>query len=486
MFNYKELTKHLSESVAAILTSTGSYTSSQSPLKMYHDETARKAMNYEGVLRNPVILIHGFLGSSLVDIDSGINLWGDFDIKETINIAPAKMHKLAHPMQLNKPLTELPRTVSAERLLENINIQVMGLPLKLPAYKDMVDILIRGGFQPSHHPMGKNKNFNSLFLFPYDWRCDLQQSVRKLNDYIRKKRKYIQKQYLELYGLKDYDVQFDIVAHSMGGLISRYLLRYGDQDLPEDGSMPELNWDGAKVIDRLIMVGTPNAGYLDTMLELLYGSPLQPYPPAVLGTLPSYYQMLPAPETKSFNFKGDPSDQNIDIFNPELWKRMKWGLANPANDEIFKLIIPDIKTKEKRAETALDHLSKCLARAKQFIQAMSIHADAPDDVSMHIVCGNGIKTTKRAEIDKQTGKVEVAEFATGDGKVLTSSALWDERASGKRDSHFMTSPIDWTSIMLLRTAHMGITKAQGFEDNLLFLLTMKESIKQQKFLKQEL
>ncbi len=38
---------------------------------------------------------------------------------------------------------------------------------------------------------------------------------------ILKQRKYLQKEYEKLYGIKDYDVQFDIVAHSMGGLLSR-------------------------------------------------------------------------------------------------------------------------------------------------------------------------------------------------------------------------------------------------------------------------
>ncbi len=105
-------------------------------------------------------------------------------------------------------------------------------------------------------------------------------------------------------------MQFDVVAHSMGGLISRYYLRYGNQDLPSDGSIPKLTWAGADVIDRLIMVGTPNAGYLDTIVELLYGSPLQPYPTAVLGTLPAYYQMLPAPETNSITSKGNIEQKN--------------------------------------------------------------------------------------------------------------------------------------------------------------------------------
>jgi hypothetical protein len=267
----------------------------------------------------------------------------------------------------------------------------------------------------------------------------------------------------------------------MGGLISRYFLRFGSQDLPEDGSMPNLNWAGAKVIDRMILLGTPNAGYLDALLELLYGSPIQPYPPTVLGTLPSYYQMLPAPETQSIIYKGNA--QAVDIFNPELWIKMNWGLADTNKDEILQHIITGVKSKKRRRKIALDHLEKCLYRAKNFIKAMSISAQAPKDILMHVVCGTSIKTTRCAEVNSKNGEVEVTQYGTGDGKVLMSSVLWDERATQKQDSHFMTSPIKWSNIMLLRAAHMGITKAPGFEDNLLFLLTMKKSLKQETLLK---
>ena len=89
-------------------------------------------------------------------------------------------------------------------------------------------------------------------------------------------------------------------------------------------------------------------------------------------------------------------------------------------------------------------------------------------------------------MDPDTGNVEVTQYAPGDGKVLTSSALWDERDADKPGSHFFSSPVNWSSIMLLRAVHMGITKAPGFEDNLLFLLTMKESMKQKQLLRKQL
>lgn len=475
--DYKELTKTLTKTVAAIVSSTGSYTSREIPSHTYYGEIAKEALEYEGIMHNPVILLHGFFGSTLVDTKTELNLWGDFDIKETVGTSPEKMNKLAYPMELGKPLPKVKHTVQAENLLEEVNIQFMGMPLKMPVYKDMVEILVKGGFQPEHYRMQSNKSYNTLFNFAYDWRCDLQENAKKLHAFIHEKKKYMQEQYKKHYGLKNYDVHFDIIAHSMGGLIARYFLRYGDQKLPQGDLLPNLNWEGAEHIDRLIMVGTPNAGYLDAFLELLYRSPIQPYPPTVLGSFPSYYQMLPAPETQSIIDK--KTREPIDIFDSEIWIKMKWGLAKPENDEVLQHILPELKTPAARREVALDHLTKCLHRAKHFIHAMRASTETPQEVDLHLVCGNGIKTTRRAEVDPETGEVEVCEYASGDGKVLTSSALWDKRAEGEADGHFMTSPINWSNIMLLRAAHMGITKAQGFEDNLLFLLTMKESQKQQ-------
>ena len=53
--------------------------------------------------------------------------------------------------------------------------------------------------------------------------------------------------------VKNYDVKFDIIAHSMGGVLARYYLQYGSSDLPLDGSLPEVTWEGSKYIDKMIM-----------------------------------------------------------------------------------------------------------------------------------------------------------------------------------------------------------------------------------------
>ncbi len=473
--NYKEATQHLSKSVAAILSSTGSYTSKEHrTTAIFEDDVSRKSREYEGILRNPVIILHGFFGAKLVDSTSGINLWGDFGLRDAFTPTPEKMSKLAFSMSPETPLSKINDDIVAAGLLEEINIHFMGLPLKFPAYKDMVDIMEKIGFQAENRPLRANRKFDSLFLFDYDWRQDLATTAARLKSFIATKKSYLQQKYEELYGVKNYNVQFDLIAHSMGGLVARYFLQYGDQDLPDKiGDLPTLDWRGVKDIDKVIMVGTPNAGYLDTFIELLSGSPQQPYPTAVLGTLPSYYQMLPTPASNAVVYStAVNNERQVDIFDPEVWQRMRWGLMGDDIDDILTVLLPEVDTAEKRQTIAREHLGKCLARARQFNSAMSIIAEPPAEISFHLVAGNGIKTSRQATVDPQSGEVKIVQYATGDGKVTTASALWDNMALTGNELYHCTPRIKWSTIMLLRSAHMGITNASGFEDNLRLLLSV--------------
>ncbi|MCP4176470.1 MAG: hypothetical protein GY756_01780 [bacterium] len=467
----------LAISINSCSTSTGSYTSTKHASRPFTGKAAEKALQYEGIKRNPLIVVHGFLGASLIDIKTKKNVWGTFEPKDLISISDEKMRSITHPLSKTTPIRQLKDDVIAERLMESATIKILGTEFEQDAYKDMIDILIRGGYVPENRPLPKDKKFASMFLFAYDWRRDLPENAARLGEFIKEKRAYMQKQYEKNYNVKDYHVQFDIIAHSMGGLVSRYYLRYGDQDLPKNGSMPKLNWAGSKNLDRLIIVGTPNAGFLDTFLEMKRGGGLHPYTPAALGTIPTYYQMLPAPNTRSFYYADDPTGKPIDIYDPAIWEKMKWGIANAKADKTLKIILPDIKSKEERKVIALDHLAKCLKRAKQFIEAMEIKAAPPEDVKLYLVLGYGVKTTRRAFINRKTGKVDKITYGSGDGKVLALSALWDKKLI-KRDLHFMTSPIAWSGVFILRSAHMGITKDPAFEDNILFMLTMEETAKQ--------
>ncbi|MEI6420689.1 MAG: hypothetical protein WCP55_00600 [Lentisphaerota bacterium] len=458
--------------IAVIITgcsATGSYTSNQKFSESIIGPIERMENAYQGIYRNPIIIVHGFLGSNLIDKKTGQNLWGQFRGIDGFSVSDEKMRCLAIPMALGKPLNELNDDTVPAGMLDTVTVKIMGLSFEENVYLNLVDILQSGGFQAEGFPLAPGMTYNTLFQFAYDWRRDLQWNAAKLHAFIQEKRKYMQEQYRVMYGIKDYDVQFDLIGHSMGGLVSRYYLYYGDADLPPDGQKPEITWAGSRYVDRLIILGTPNAGYLDTILEMKRGTDLPPFPPVLLGTWPTYYQMMPAPSMRSVVYADDPG-KAVDMFDINVWVKMKWGLADPAQAATLKTLLPDVKDDNERRRIALDHLEKCLKRAKSFIEAMQIStAQPPKDVRLYLVLGNAVKTSFRAAVDSKTGDLNVVEYAPGDGKVTASSALFDERA-GKQWAPYFTSPIVWRGIIHLRAAHMGITTDPLFKDNILFLL----------------
>lgn len=462
--------------------SVGSYDSSTVYNRPLYGSIAKKSIAYEGVERNPVIVIHGFLGARLQDTKTGQLIWGEFTGMELLKgFSNDQLKGISLPMEIGKPLKDLKTNIRPVSILNRVDIKILGMRYNMEAYDKMLEIIADSGYVPEDKELPAGKNFFSLFVFYYDWRRDLPENAARLHDFILQKREYMQAQYKKCYGVDNYDVQFDIVAHSMGGLLSRYYLQYGDQDLPEDGSMPVLDWRGSKCIDKLVIVATPNAGYLDTFVELQNGLQLASnapvYPPGVIGTFPTYYQMLPLVNTRSLIYKDDPAGKAIDIFAPEIWKKFKWGLASPKQDEVLKILLPDAKTAEERHAIAIDHLEKCLKRARQFTDAMRVEALPPDDVALYLFLGDAVPTRRTLEVDRNTGAFEVTSYEPGDGKVLATSARMDDR-EGRDWKPFAGSPIKWQIVMHIFAAHMGITKSQEFADNVSYYLLETTTKKQ--------
>jgi pimeloyl-ACP methyl ester carboxylesterase len=464
--------------------SVGSYNSGEELNEAMHGKLINKCKQYEGVARNPVIVVHGFLGSKLKNRRLNRVVWGKFSTWDSLTgFSDRQLYDLSLKMSKSNNLTQLDESVEPFAFLEKISVQFMGFSIQINAYEDMLKILRNAGYVQYGKPLPKTKHFYSLFPFYYDWRRDLPYNAARLEKYILEKRLYMQQKYKKLYGINNYDVQFDIVAHSMGGLVARYFLRYGGNDLPADGSIPKLDWKGSRYIDKLLIVGTPNAGYLDTCLELINGLQVAPgtptYPPAVVGTFASIYQMMPVYGFRTMLYDDDPNGAEVDIFDPKVWIKLKWGLANPDQDKILKKLLPKIKDPKERRAIALDHLQKCLKRAKQFQRAMQLKASPPDDVAMFLFAGDAIPTRRTAMVNRKTGTVKVTEFAPGDGKILTTSARFDLREDGYWTPQ-LRSPITWRGTFLLHGAHMGITKSSTFNSNASFCLLVTPSVKQDK------
>jgi pimeloyl-ACP methyl ester carboxylesterase len=460
----------------------GSYQSPLTPSETILSRATKRSLAYEGIRRNPVILIHGLLGARLEDPATGNEFWGTFS-----PVLPDRdnLKLLSIPMSWGKPLRELSNNTRASFLLDTVSIRVIGLEFSMYAYGPLVDAIKEAGYvQEGSKEHLERGRCPSLFVFYYDWRRSIAENAIELGKFIRAKQALLQPEYRMRYGTSPDPIRFDLMGHSLGGLVARYYMRYGETPLPDEGAPdPAITWAGAKNVGKLIQIGTPNSGYLDTVIELVNGLRLQPgaplYPAAVIGTFPSYYEMMPFPQFAAVRktIPGKSEDESVargepvDLYDLNTWIRYKWGLANPDCDDDLKWLLPDVKTAAERRYIALEHLQKCLASAKRIASMLSTPDPRDSDVFQMIFIGDSVPTSSLALADED-GSLRVVRYDSGDGKVSAVSARADLRnpdrpgAWGLR----MESPVRWNSVIHVSGAHMGITLAPDFLHNMRFYL----------------
>ena len=426
-----------------------------------------------GPERNPVIVIPGLMGSRLVEEGTGRVVWGAFGGDYAHPKRPEDARLIALPMVEGVALRDLVDGVRSDGVLDLVRVKVLGIPINWRAYYQILEALGVGGYREEHQVIAKSVEWGgehfTCFQFDYDWRRDNVENARRLDRFIAEKKAYVRAESLRRFGVDRPDLKFDIVGHSMGGLLVRYYLRYGNRDLPADGSLPEVTWAGAANVERVILVGPPNAGTLESVNQLVEGKnfgPFVDYPPALLGTFPAGYQMLPRGR-HGMVVAADESPV-VDLFDPGLWQRMEWGLAAPEAAELISWLLPDEPDGEARRRIALDHQSKVLQRAARFTAALDRPAEPPAALEMFLIAGDATPTPRRMAVDRGE-PLTVLETAAGDGKVLRPSALMDERLDGTW-TPFVRSPIEWKSVMFLPQTHLDLTKDPVFTDNLLFWL----------------
>src|SRR5262249_5290162 len=130
---------------------------------------------------------------------------------------------------------------------------------------------------------------------------------------------------------------------------------------------------------------------------------------------------------------------------------------------------PDVRDPAARSRIAREHLRKSLARAERFQAALDRPAMPPPGLDVHLFAGDAKPTAARLAVNPVSGKVTVREQGPGDGTVLRTSAVLDERV-GQAWSRGLASPIVWSSITFLFSDHLALTQDLGFTDNLLFRL----------------
>ncbi len=452
----------------------GSYQAESNQKKSMPSVLASNAYQYEGPERNPVIIVHGFLGAKIFDDSSNREIWGKFSPG---GMPESDYQAFAHPMKIGVPLSALRNDTVDRQMLDVADVRVLGFEFTLPGYNRLTELLEKAGYVHESTPLPPNRFVHTIYEFHYDWRRDLVENARRLHEFILTKRQRLQEQYKKYYNVDNYDVQFDIVGHSMGGLISRYYLMFGDQDLPGEGGIPSPSWAGSKYVDKLFVVGTPNAGYLDTVSELANGLQMAPgtpyYPSGVIATFPAYYFMLPE-QVGGEVFGSDKPGEALDMFDFSVWEKYNLGLLNPDNDKILAKLLPEADTPEARRAIAKEHLQKCLKRARLFRNAINQNVEKnPSKSKMYLFVGDSTPTSLHALLTPD-GKISITQYGAGDGKVLTSSGRLDER----RKAPYFFSPIPWDKIYFNQASHMGILNSDDFAPNFRFQLLMNPTSSQ--------
>ncbi len=422
--------------------------------------------------RTPVVVLPGILGSKIEDGPSGKKIWGAFTFG-SVDVDKADGARMfALPMKKGVPLSKLRDYGEATEVLDYIVADV-GIfhGLKLGAYVDIMKTLAAGKYRDESMGVSGFIDYGGLhytcYQYPYDWRRDISEQAAAMHERVT----LAQEKVRIARGLDtDHPIKIDVVAHSMGGLVLRYYLRYGATPLPDDRSLPELTWAGAENVSRAFLVGTPNAGSTESLQQLIDGLNLNPifpnYRPGIVGTLPAIYQLLP--RARHNLVRDAQSGEPIDVFDADVWDSMNWGMLDPKEDKALKWLLPDIREKAERRAIAKDHIQKCLDRAQQLFAAIDIPASPPAGTEIFLFAGDSKDTAGALTVDSK-GKIRVAEHHFGDGTVTRASALMDERVGSDWEPG-LRGPIMWERIQFIDADHLGLTRDPSFVDNLLHLM----------------
>ncbi len=470
--------KAVSFSLAFVLASCSLLPSNNNTIKIVYERAAQ----YHKPDRNPIIVIPGIMGSKLIDQDSNRTIWGAFGGFSIDPTTPDGTRLFSRPLASHQASSGFDKNVKPNGVLDQLQINLLGIPVSIQAYAGILATLGAGGYRDQSlglNAMSYGDDHFTCFQFDYDWRLDNVANAKRLKAFIDEKRAYIQQQYTKRYGVSETEIKFDVVAHSMGGLLTRYFLRYGNADLPENSNDATITWAGTKDIDRAILIGTPNSGAVEAFSQLIegydIGQPLLPYfHSPLLGTFESLYQLLPRPRHRIITWekngqKGEP--EIVDFYNPALWQKYGWGLAsdNPTTLSFLQTVLPDVKSDTERQKIAVATQARLLNNAKKFHQALDKPALAPPETELFLVAGDAVDTDSHIRVNKTDGKIKFTAKAPGDGTVPRFSALMDERLGGKWHPTLKT-PIHWSSVLFLEGGHLNITRSDAFKNNVLYWL----------------
>ena len=413
----------------------------------------------------PIIIIPGLTGSELVNSENEEIVW--------FKPQRSKEDDLRLPISPN--LSRNRDSLRARDIIRQVEF-IRFLP-DIEIYQKLIDALEkRGGYSEGKWDNPSANGYEDTFyVFPYDWRYDNVENARLLMQKIDSlKRK-----------LKRPNLKFNVIAHSMGGLIARYAAMYGNADLPR--GKPRPTWAGARNFDKIFLLGTPNGGSVQALDSMLNGFSfiggginlpfVQNLSKFDVFTIPSIYQLLPHQDTFTA-YDENLKPLQIDLYNPKTWEMYDWSIwkddafakkFSPAEQQVAKAYFNVVLNRAKRFQEALDANTSL----KTPVSIYLLGADCKDTQSAIVLLRNEKKglwrtlfkpdSFERANGEKvSSDEVKKLIYAQGDGVVTVSSL--------KKDGAKKPSVLPVTSELYQCEAHNRLVTNPEIQDKLFLLL----------------
>ena len=315
----------------------------------------------------PVVLVHGLMGSTLVDADTGKQFW------------PGSLGSLAFSNYASLGVADDRRVVPGEL--------VTGLAGVVDYYGELLRILesvgrFKRGVPGTPVPADDRRRY---YVYLYDWRRDNVEAARGLHDLIERIRA----------DHGDPNLRVDLIAHSNGGLVANYYLRYGGVDVL-DAPHPVPNGIGASRVRRLLMLGTPNLGSTTSLYRLQHGVRvgLRTVPVEVLATFATPFQALPHPEAQVVvDTNGQPVA--LDLYDPQTWRSRGWSVYSEEIMQRVRESAPEPAMAGRAVAELQATFERNLVRAGRFQHALAVPLAHPE-VEVALFGGDCTLTLARA------------------------------------------------------------------------------------------
>ena len=427
---------------------------------LYEIDDMKLQRNNDSYIQPPVIIIPGLGGSTLTNKD-GVTVWPG----SVTSIAFSDYDDLALMINDETLHSKLSNLTPGSLISEVLGADIYGsLIYVLENYADF-----------KHAKLGEKHTGTSrqYYLFPYDWRQNIYRTSKKLDELIDQIR----------VDYNDPNLEVDLIAHSQGGLVSRYYLKYGTSKIHEHGKS-EVTQAGAKKVRKLIQLGTPNLGATVTLIHFIEGKKILSgqFSTISIATLPSIYELLPHPIVNwAVDIDGNPL--NIDLYSPKTWEKFEWGIYNSKVKEQLNEESSSEEEAQKHLSTLKKYFTKHLGIAKKFHLKLSKPFTTPQ-YSIVAFGGNCQPTKARFLFEEINGKLvprlnpediqnpkaninyQRIMLEPGDGIVTKPSLLardYLNPAIPRIKNNFF--PLDYA--FFLCNSHRSLTGDINFQDNLL-------------------